>query len=494
MRRTFFFSLGLLELLVAGVLAFFAWQLPSSAEVDAHMGRVHKVGVDTQRQLASLRQQVHLLRERRPQVHELAVRLQQEMKNVSDALRSQQVDYPTVQAISNALGDAARGLDGLSQTLDPEAVARVGMGLKAMADYLEEQVTPAAAQMAREVESAAGSLKADAEGLAALLRTAPVDLKAAREVHNSLGRFGEGLDRLEAMLKVQRAEAMRDGFKGMEESLATGAEQVERLAGYTYPSVRFEGLKPVIDQKQFWPEGDKIAEGMRKAARGTTAAGEQLEQLTRDLPKIREALQESRKVTEATRTALGGALGQQAKVEALLKNVPEHAARLAEGLPRLSGALSRVLRDTARLKDVAGLLRHTQKGVENAVSRWPELRKDLVRSADLLRLTQTQVRYVLDHKAEYEASGQRALGMSRTLSAALPLLTDQLDLDLLEQEHSLSNLGDSVHEFSETMPGVARTATGLVQTTRLLLLLVAGVFALHGLHLALTERSRKSSQ
>jgi ABC-type transporter Mla subunit MlaD len=415
------------------------------------------------------------------------------MRTVTDNLRSQQVDYDTVRTVSEAMGDVADGLDGLAATLDPEGVGRMGAGLKAAADYLDEQVAPAAAQAAAQLEKATADLKADAEHLAALLRAAPMDLKAARQVHDSLARFSDGLERMEVVLKLQRAEAMREGFKGLEDSLTTGAEQVERLAGYTYPAVQFVGLKPVIEQKQFWPEGDKIAEGMRKAARGATAAGAELDQLNRDLPQLRASLLESRKVVATTREALGTALAQQEKMEALLKHAPEHAARLAEDLPRLVTNLARVLRDTARLKDVAAVLRQAQQGIDVAVARWPALRKNLSRSSVLLRATQKQLQFVVDHRSEYEASLRQTLSMSRAVSAALPLLSEQLEQDLGDQEQSLTSLGDGIEEVTDALPGMAARATGLLQTARFLLCLLAGVFAMHGGYLVLSERTRPAA-
>jgi methyl-accepting chemotaxis protein len=493
MRRSVFLCLGVLEFLVALVLLAFAWQVPGPADIHTGVGRIEKVGRQTGKQVRQLRTQLHAIRERRPQLHDMAVRLQEEMKTVTDHLRGQQIDYGTVRTVSEALGDVAQGLDGLSATLDPEGVARVGTGLKETADYLDERVGPAGSEMAGQLDKATAGLQADAKRLSTLLRVAPVDLKAARETYDGLARFDEGLDRMDAILKLERADAMKEGFKGLEGSLITGAEQVERLSGYTYPSVRFEGLKPVVEQKQFWPEGEKIAEGMRKAAKGATAAGAELEQLTRDLPKLRQSLEESRKMAARTREAIGGALKQQDQLEVLLKNVPEHAGRLAEELPRLGASLAKLLRDTARLKEVAAMLRQTQKSIETAVSRWPELRKNLGRSAVLLRATQGQLKYVLEHRTEYEASLQQTLLMSRTISAALPLLTEQLEEDLQEQEQSLNSLGDSIDEVTAVLPGAANAASGLLQTTRILLCLVALVFAFHGGYLVLSERTRPAA-
>ncbi|HWG41871.1 MAG TPA: hypothetical protein VN688_03725 [Gemmataceae bacterium] len=488
MRRIVFLSLGVLELVSAVVLVYFAWQLPGRREVEDTMGRAERVTQRTGQQVQRLRDQVRVLRERRPQMQALAQRLQKEMQVVNDQLKTQKIDYNTVQTLSDALGDVANGMDGLSDTLDPKGMQQFGQGLKTAADYLENQVGPAASNAADELDKTTKDLSADAKRLSTLLRSAPPDLKAARDIHDGLVKFDQGLERMHHLLKVERIATMRDGFKGLEQSLSTGAEQVERLSGYSYPVVTFNGLRPSVEQRAFWPEGDKIAEGMRKAAKGVTAASEEMDMLSRDLPKLRESLDESRKAARTTREALATALKQQDKVEALLKSVPEHSARLAEELPRLASALSKILRDTSRLKDVGKMLRQTQKGVELAMNRWPELRKNLGRSSVLLRNTQMQLKHVLTHRAEYEASLQHTLVLSRTFSSALPLLTEQLEMELDDQEQALTNLGDSINDVNAALPGCASSASSILQTTRLLLMLMAAIFGLHGGYLMLSVR------
>src|SRR5260370_27676055 len=100
---------------------------------------------------------------------------------------------------------------------------------------------------------------------------------------------------------------------------------------------------------------------MRKAAAGATAAGKQMDGMAADLPEIRAALTESSAMVDKVREALGLALQNHGKVEPLLKEIPSHAARLADALPKLGGDLARILRDTQRLKEVAGALRQTQQ-------------------------------------------------------------------------------------------------------------------------------------
>jgi chromosome segregation ATPase len=488
MRRSLFQVLGVLESLVALVLLAFAWQLPGPAEVHDRVGRVERVSRQTGRQVEQLRQRLEALRERRPQMQALALRLQAQMRLVNDNLTSQQIDYATVRTVSDALGDVARGLDGLSDTLDPQGIGQLGAGLKATADYLDRQVAPAAAKAAGQLDQTAADVRGDALRLSALLRQAPPDLKAAREIHDGLARFSDGLERMDRILKLQQLGAMREGFKGLESSLTTGAEQVERLAGYTYPVVSFDGLRPVVDQKQFWPEGDRIAEGMRKAAKGVAAAAKEADGLAADLPKLREALGQSRRVAAATREALGTALKQQEKIEPLLKDAPQHAARLAEQLPQLSADLGKILRDTARLKDVAALLRQAQKGMDAAAARWPELRQNLGRSTVLLRATRAQLESALAHREEYEAALRQTHLLSKTFTAALPLLTEELEEELHQQEQSLADLGTSIDEVSAVLPACGQGASRILQMTRLLLGLVAAIFALHGGHLVLSSR------
>jgi hypothetical protein len=364
----------------------------------------------------------------------------------------------------------------------------VGAGLGATADYLDGKFAPAAARAADQIARTTKDLRADALRLAGLLRAGPLDLRALREIHDGLGKFGEGLERMGTLARGEQLGAMREGFKGLETSLSAGAEEVQRLAGYTYPVVTFNGLRPVVEQKQFWPEGEKIADGLRKASKGVTAAGKEVEGLRNELPRLRESVEQSRKIALATRDALGGALKQQAQIEPLLRSVPEHAARLAEELPQVGAELARVLRETARFKEVAALLRQAQQGIDAAVARWPELRRNLGRSAVLLRATRAQLQNALAHRAEYEAALRNTLVLTRTFSSALPLLTEQVDADLNEQEQSLTHLGQSIDEVSAVLPACSAGAARMLQTTRLLLGLVAGIFAVHGGYLALGSR------
>jgi uncharacterized phage infection (PIP) family protein YhgE len=486
MRKVTFLGIGLLETAVATVLVCFSFQLPSTPEVEQNFERVEKVTAHTGSQVRMLREQVHDMR--RPEVQQLAGDLKTQTQLVTTTLKGQKVDFDQVQVVSNALGDVAQGLDGFSETLDADSVNKVGQGLTTTADFLDNKVAPGADKAADELDKATAALDADAKRLAELLRKTPPDLKAAREIHDGLARFSDGMDQMGKRLQPQRLQTMRDGFRGLDDSLTTGAEQVERLSGYSYPQVTLSGLKPHVEQRRFWPEGDKIADGMRKAAEGVKAAGKELDDLAGDLPRLQASIDEGRKIADKTREALAAALKDQDKFEALLRDVPEHSARFAEQLPKMTAELSKLLRETKHLKEVAALLRQAQKGIDTAVRHWPELRKTLAQSATLLHETQRQLQQTLEHRQEYEAALKQTIVLTEAFATLLPLFTYQLDTQLREQERGLDDLGKSIDEVGESLPPTMQSTVQLMRTARLLVWLVAGIVGLHGIYLALSAK------
>lgn len=486
MRRILFLVLGLLEVAVAVVLVSLGFQLPADDEIDRGFQSAGRVTDHAHIQIDILRRQVQDLR--RPELQQLAWRVQQQTKLVTTSLRSQQVDFETVRTMRDALGEVANGLDSLALTLDPAGVRRLGDGLGETADFLDKKVVPSATQAADHLDGSTKALREDARRLAAVLRQTPLDLQAAREIHDGLGRFDEGLDKLNGLLKAERLKAMRDGFRGMDESLRTGAGQVDRLAGYTYPVVTFNGIKPEVEQRPFWPEGEKIAAGMRQAAAGATAAGKEMDSLTEDLPKLRTSLEESRQVVSRTRQALATALQQQDKVGPLLRDVPQRAAQMAEELPKASENLTRILRDTERLREVAKALRQARLGIDAAASRWPELQRTLTNSARLLKATRTQLDHALENRHEYEASLRQSVALAESFALMLPLLTDQLDARLDEEERALGDLGQSLEEVHGALPAYQKTTTHVFRSGRILAWLVAAIAGLHGCYLMLSVR------
>jgi hypothetical protein len=484
MRRTIFRVLGILELLVAILLVDLGCELPKTADVERSFQSAERVTDRSGTQVKILHQQVQDLR--RMELQQLSARLQKQTRAVTTMVRGQSVDFDTVRTMSDALGEVAGGLNNLADTLDPVAVGKLSTGLGDAADFLEQKVVPSASQAADQIDESTASLRDDCRRLSLLLKEAPPDLKPLRELHDSLARFRGGLDRMNTLLKLPHLETIRDGFRGLERALISGAAQVERLAGYTYPSLQLYGSRPQIQQRPFWPEGGEIADGMRKAAAGAKAAGKQMDSMSADLPEIRTALGESSTMADQVREALGLALKSQDKVEPLLKEIPTHAARLADALPKLGSDLARILRDTQRMKEAASALRQVQQGVDRTVARWPELRKTFARFAAILTATHDQLDHAVMYRQEYEAAMQQSVQLAESFASILPLVTDQLDSRLDEEEETLTELRYSLEEVGNALPAYAQTTSRLIQTGRLLAWLVAGIVGLHGCYLMLS--------
>jgi septal ring factor EnvC (AmiA/AmiB activator) len=193
-------------------------------------------------------------------------------------------------------------------------------------------------------------------------------------------------------------------------------------------------------------------------------------------------------MADKVRETLGLALQSQDKLEPLLKEIPTHAARLADALPKLGNDLARILRDTQRMNEAAAALRQVQQGVDRTIARWPDLRKTFAQFATILAATRDQLEHAVQHRDEYEAAMQQTVQLAESFAAILPLVTDQLDSRLDEEEQTLVDLGQSLEEVGDALPAYAITTSRLVQTGRLLAWLVAGIVGLHGCYLILSVR------
>src|SRR5260370_23536277 len=119
----------------------------------------------------------------------LAGGLKTHPRAVTAVLKTQSIDFDTVGAMRDAVGEVARGLGGLREILDPAAIGKLSTGLAETAAFLDQKVAPVAEQAAEHLDQSTAALREDAKHLTSLLRDAPPDLKAVREVHASLARF-----------------------------------------------------------------------------------------------------------------------------------------------------------------------------------------------------------------------------------------------------------------------------------------------------------------
>jgi DNA repair exonuclease SbcCD ATPase subunit len=482
MRRVVFAVLAVIEFGVAGAIISLAWQLPSSESIQQGFQRAEGISGRAGTQVRLFRNQVRELR--RPELNDLSRRLQREARTLTKQINSQQVDYKSVKAMRDALGDLAEGMHTLSTSVDEEQLAQVGKGLGDTARFLDDRVVPAAEQASRQLDGLSRALKGDADRLAKLVRESPADLKTARELHKALGNLSEGIGEMEVALSVERIGVMREGFGSLAEALASGAEEAETRHGLVGPEgLTFEALARSLERPG--SEDADMAPRMRRAAEAARAARRELGRMADDLPRLRAALGDSRRVIERTRDVLGNALNEDGNNAPLLKELPSHLSGLAEELPRLSANLSRVLSDTRSLRELASALRRAEKGVDVAIARWPDLKRLLGRTADLLRSARRQLDFTLRHRHEYEAALQQTVSLADAFASMLPLMTEHLEQQLSEQELALDELGQSIDDFNNVLPETGQQTVRMLETLRLLLFLVSAGVSLHGVYLIL---------
>ena len=85
----------------------------------------------------------------------------------------------------------------------------------------------------------------------------------------------------------ERIAATRAGLVGMKKSVDATKKAVEAIAGYGYPTVEFQGLRPVVGVKAFWPDAGTVAEGLGETSTAIDAAQSQADELAKGLPALR---------------------------------------------------------------------------------------------------------------------------------------------------------------------------------------------------------------
>ncbi|MBO0699052.1 MAG: hypothetical protein J2P46_11705, partial [Zavarzinella sp.] len=477
MRRLFVYGLAVLESAVAGALVYIGVQLPAHDEVSANFARVAKVTDGTEQQVRVMREEVSELRSQ--DLVGKADQLRRHTRTAADTAGRTQIDFRTVEAIARSLADVSRGLNTWADTVDAERMKQVSTGLGQAATFLDNGVAGPSEKSAADLEKTLAALEKDATRLAALLRQSPPDLKAARTIYDGLGSFDAGLEKLGDLLKPDRVDAMKDGLVGLEGSLTSTATEVDKVSGLSYPIVTFNGIRPNVEMKPFWPDGEKVADGLRKATKGVQAANKELDVLGKTLPDVQKALADSRKSVAVSRESLGKALQHQEETEKLLKAVPEQTAALAEALPKMGRTLAQMLRETQKLRDLAAGLRAVRKTLDDTLAVWPDVAKGLKKSAAVLDQARVQLDFAAANREEYERAMESSSQVARSLADMLPAFTDQFDSRLGQQETSLAQMEAGLAEVNDSLPAMEAKTNELVRTVKWLLYLTGALVGLH---------------
>ena len=143
--------------------------------------------------------------------------------------------------------------------------------------------------------------------------------------------------------------------------------------------------------------------------------------------------------------------------------------------------------ESDRLKEMAGALRKAQTGLDSTLARWPELRTTLKQLSAVLKTTNYQLDQAVQHRNQYEAALEQTEQVAETFACMLPLVTDQLEGRLDEEEQTLADLGQSLDDVGKALPAYAHTTSRLVWAGRLLAWLVAAIIGLHGGYLTFSS-------
>lgn len=203
-----------------------------------------------------------------------------------------------------------------------------------------------------------------------------------------------------------------------------------------------------------------VRQGFQSADRVTQRAGRQIHILRREVQELRRP--ELRQLAERLRSqtlSVTGSVKRQPVDFDTLTAMRDSLAEIAASLDGLARALEPV-------------------GPEPA--RQPELRATLRRSAGLLQTSSRQLDQALGHRDRYEETLRQSVAIAETFAATLPLLTEQLDSRLAEEEHALDELEGSIAEVQASLPAYETTAVQLVQAGRWLAWLLAAWAGLHG--------------
>jgi len=213
------------------------------------------------------------------------------------------------------------------------------------------------------------------------------------------------------------------------------------------------------------PAGEDVTHGFNSAERVTRRAADQVQILRRQVEELRrpELMQLAERLQSQTRTVAGN-----------VKNKPidfDTVEAMRDALAQIADTLD-------------NLARQVPDGNNAAPS--PELRATFTRSAKLLRTSSSQLNKALQHREEYEETMRQSVALAELFASTLPLLTEQLDNRLGEEEHALNELAGSLDEVRACIPVYATTTVHVMQSGRLLAWLGASLAALHAGYLIMS--------
>ncbi len=478
MTRRLLVGLGIVEWVVAIVLAWLAWRLPGGDEVALPFEAVERIGVTAQDRIAQARADLDEFRTQ--DVIGSASEFAEASRELAGWLSSQSVDVEELTAIRDALDGASTGIRSLGRDLDPEAIEALARGLDEAASALETTLIPAVASGRDELVSAGRRLEEQARRLAALGQETPIDLSALADLASSLEAFDRGLEATEELIDPTRLEPIRDATEGAEGVVDEGARLAERAGSYTYPVVTMRGLRPQVRQQPFWPGGARVGRDLRKISRGLDALRDDLASMTDELPRIRGAITASRSTLAQTRALLTPVIAARGSIEALLNRLPATLADLAARLPGINASLVAALADLDWLVRLADALDRTAEQVGRLGADWPSTCATLDASARVLESARDRIDEALAHREAFETAQQRMADLVGRAADWTPELASHWERRLEAEDRALAQIDRGLDDFRVAVPEIHHAARITVDAGRTLAVLLALVALIHG--------------
>jgi hypothetical protein len=216
------------------------------------------------------------------------------------------------------------------------------------------------------------------------------------------------------------------------------------------------------------PAADEIAHGFQSTERVTRKAGDQVRILRRQVKDLRQP----------ELIHLAERLQSQTRTFAVILKEERIDFDTLQAMRDAIGPIADSLEGLARSIDPAG----------KDVRQQAELRMTLFQSARLLRAAGKQLDEALRHRDSYEETVRQTVSLAELFAAMLPLLSEQFDSRLAEEEQALAELESSLDEVQSCLPVYAQMMVNVLEAGRWLAWLGATIAGMHGGYLMLTAR------
>lgn len=454
----------LLAIAGATALLWLRDALPRPAEVQATLRSVETFADASADQVTLLRQQLDQARQ--PFTADRVAELRGRAEQFARLARARPLDADALEALRDALDAAGRGTSSLASLARPELIAALDRTLEQAADWAN-RLGPAGLRASQELDQATRGLETTAKGLVELTHAAQLDFQPLQVVHDALDHLDRGLQATRDALDPQAIHTLQDALNSARK-VSDNAHAITRdLAARWIPLMG----NPWRDRLT------NAAQGLCEISASLDAMRTELDARARLVPRIHESLEAARVVVAQTRGSLAVALAQRERVEPLARALPDQAARIAKVLPKLTGEITDLLRQSHRLIELAEALQEGREPLRKAADGLPRIQAGLKGSSAVLIASARRLDDLLVHRDEFETAQDAWERLAADFAESLPDQSIQLRerLDLLES--SLTQTHISLEHLRRVTPATLNSADAFLQRLGWILLGCAGLLS-----------------